>query len=378
MRRLECLDGLRGALAVYVMLSHMAPFADVPRWIADLFSHGGAGVDMFFILSGLVITGSLETVRWRAAPFLIMRTARIFPAYIVVLAVAILVQPIPTTFDIMSWVGRDSPAYSIWSEGWPRHWGAHIAAHLMMIHGLFPDGIIPGCWVSFLGAAWSLSTEWQFYILVLLAGRLMGIARAREEDAAAKRRQLATLFMAAGIAGGVWQQAASSDWVFSRAFLPNKAQYFALGIASANLIYEKAWGRYANIFIVTMALSAWEGGVEKLLPPIAWTICLISQLCPGFTATRLLRQLLLSRATQWCGGVSYSLYLANEPVQKLLGVGLARVASGNATLFTLSWLPLAALLPLMSAAGLRRCVELPCLRLGRSLSKRRVENPSRA
>ena len=35
MKRLECLDGLRGLLAVYVMISHMAPFAVLPGWIAQ-------------------------------------------------------------------------------------------------------------------------------------------------------------------------------------------------------------------------------------------------------------------------------------------------------------------------------------------------------
>ena len=52
MKRLECLDGLRGVLAVYVMLGHMAPFAVLPRWIISALAHGGAAVDVFFILSG--------------------------------------------------------------------------------------------------------------------------------------------------------------------------------------------------------------------------------------------------------------------------------------------------------------------------------------
>ena len=59
MRRLECLDGLRGVLACYVMLSHTLPFAPLPAWLLWLFQHGGAGVDVFFILSGLVIVQSL-------------------------------------------------------------------------------------------------------------------------------------------------------------------------------------------------------------------------------------------------------------------------------------------------------------------------------
>ena len=86
MKRLECLDGLRGALAVYVMLGHMAPFAAVPGWVSSSLSHGGAAVDVFFILSGLVIFRSLESCRFEARPFLILRATRIFPVYLAMFA----------------------------------------------------------------------------------------------------------------------------------------------------------------------------------------------------------------------------------------------------------------------------------------------------
>ena len=63
MRRMVCLDGLRGGLAFYVMLSHTLPFAPLPAWLLWLFQHGGAAVDVFFILSGLVIVQSLDELR---------------------------------------------------------------------------------------------------------------------------------------------------------------------------------------------------------------------------------------------------------------------------------------------------------------------------
>src|ERR1700676_1623723 len=116
MKRLECLDGLRGALAVYVMLGHMAPFAALPAWIIGPLSHGGAAVDVFFILSGLVILRSLEGCRFAARPFLTSRVARIFPVYLVMLAIGIAIQPLPASFELMPWVEPESLARDIWSQ----------------------------------------------------------------------------------------------------------------------------------------------------------------------------------------------------------------------------------------------------------------------
>ncbi len=49
--------------------------------------------------------------------------------------------------------------------------------------------------------------------------------------------------------------------------------------------------------------------------------------------------------------------LVNEPVQKLLGLGLARVAHGNAILFSALWLPGATALPLAIAWALHVTIE---------------------
>jgi peptidoglycan/LPS O-acetylase OafA/YrhL len=164
---MECLDGLRGVLAVYVMLGHMAPFAVLPAWLQIGLSHGGAAVDVFFILSGLVISESLDRTSGRAAPFLMARMVRIFPVFLPVFAFAVLAQQASCGFDRMPWIGPDAAARTICSNGWPPWWRLEIAAHLTMTHGLFPNAVLPDVWVSFLGAAWSLSTEWQFYVLAL-------------------------------------------------------------------------------------------------------------------------------------------------------------------------------------------------------------------
>ena len=45
MNRLVCLDGLRGILATYVLLGHMAPFAVLPDLLQQAVSHGAAAVE---------------------------------------------------------------------------------------------------------------------------------------------------------------------------------------------------------------------------------------------------------------------------------------------------------------------------------------------
>lgn len=358
MKRLECLDGLRGVLAVYVMLGHMAPFAMIPAWIIRPLSHGSAAVDVFFILSGLVIVQSLESFGWRGRGFLIARVARTFPVYLAMLAVAAAVQTLPFDFARLPWVGADSPAHAIWPVGWPRAWVTEGIAHLTMTHGLLPYGILPDLWMSFLGSAWSLSTEWQFYVLALLAGARIG------------PRRMAAAFLCLAIAGLLWQATAPTGWQFSRAFLPNKAQYFALGIASAGVVRGDARWRYGVTLAATLALCAVEGRAGKLLPPLVWTLCLAAQLRPNLAGLRLLARALRSRYLLWLGALSYCIYLANEPVHRLLGIGLGAVAGGNGALFTVLWLPNAVLLPLLLSAGLHAWIEVPALRWGRGYARK--------
>ena len=362
MRRMVCLDGLRGALASYVMLSHTIPFAPLPHWLLWLFQHGGAGVDMFFVLSGLVIVQSLDSFKYRARPFLIARVARIYPVFLVVFALAVVVQPIATGFERMAWIGQDSPARFIWSGGWPSAWGLFVVTHLTMTHGLFPNGVLPDVWVGFLGAAWSLSTEWQFYVLALLVGKRLGLMR------------MAWLFVIMAGVALVWQAMVPEAWQFSRAFLPNKAQYFALGIASG-AVMRGGWGAYWPVLVAVMALCGMQGGFDKLLPPLAWTMCLAAQYFSSPApagALGWLAAVLQSPLMVWLGAVSYCVYLVNEPVQKLLGVTLSLLVGGDAVLFSVLWIPGAVLLPVLAASWLHKWIELPAQRYGRGIALRAV------
>ena len=352
MKRMHCLDGLRGGLAVYVMISHMAPFAAAPAWLLGPLSHGMAAVDVFFVLSGMVILLSLEGFDFRTAPFLMARVFRIFPVFLIVFLSALAIQPLMVAYDAMPWIEAGSPAHGIWAEGWPSDWAGNIAVHLTMMHGLFPDGAWPNVYLGFLGAAWSLSTEWQFYLLVVLCAR------------PGTQKILVAGFLALSAGSILWHAATPEAWHFSRAFLPNKAQYFALGLASATLLRDGDRARFGVVLGAVLALCWLQGGGDKLAAPLVWTICLAAEM----QFSRLLAPLaglLRSRPLVWLGSISFCVYLVNEPVQKLLGVALARIAGGNQALFTLLWLPLALLLPIGLSWWLHEAIERPALRFGR-------------
>ncbi|MBV8615897.1 MAG: acyltransferase [Acetobacteraceae bacterium] len=363
MRRLECLDGLRGLLATYVLVSHMAAFTVLPAWLTAPFTHGGAAVDVFFILSGTVILRSLEGIGFDRGRFLAARAARIMPAFLVVFALAVAVQPLPTALAWMPWVAPDDAGRSMWSTGWPRSWAAEIGAHLTMLHGLLPEGVLPGAWVSFLGAAWSLSTEAQFYGVMALAA-----------PALRRRRTMERLFLGLAAAGLAWKWIGPEQWQFSRAFLPNKAQYFALGMASAAWLADTRAGagrRFALVWCATLALCAVQGGLDKLGAPLVWTLCLAAQRGLGAGQERRglgwLATLLRAPPLLRLGALSYCIYLVNEPVQKLLSLILALVVRGDGLLFTALWVPCAILLPLLMARLLHARVEQPASRAARDV-----------
>lgn len=347
--RLRCLDGLRGVLATYVMLGHMAPFAWMPAglvWVPGLVRHGRAAVDVFFMLSGLVIVRSLRRFDSRPGAFLAARFWRTYPVYACVLVLAVTVQTLP------------EPALPVWARpeaagiaggGWPDDAAARLGLHLAMAHGLLPDSVLPYACFAFLGSAWSLSTEWQFYFT---AAAMRGARRSAW--------MLAWVFVAVGAAALAWQACAAGDWQFGRAFLPNKAIYFALGIAGAGLL-EGAPGarrRYGVILAATLAMAVTDGDAMKLAAPLVWTACLGAELGVA-------RPLAWGLTRRWplrLGAISYCLYLVNEPVQRLL---LLALPGAGPAIFDVVWLPGAIGLPLLGAMWLHDSVEQPALRLGR-------------
>lgn len=349
MGRMKRLDGVRGLLAVYVMLGHALPLTAAPGWAQALAGHGEAAVDLFFALSGLVIAFSLARFGGTFRPFFAARARRLLPAYGCALAVSIAAGSLGDPLAALPWAG--APARDIVAAALPAPLWPHLAAHLLLLHGLIPQAVLPYGYITLLGPAWSLSTEWQFYLVIgLVAPRRLG--------------RFACVLLALGAAWHLlpWQG------LFSRAFLPDAAPYFALGLASA------AWLRGARRSLPLCLLGACAVGLAagpgKALPPLIWGAIMLGQSGRWGAA-------LEHPALQYLGAISYPLYLVNEPVQRVLALLLGPAAAGNGALFTLVFLPASLASSVAGAMLLHRLVERPFLRRGQKIPFEVIAQPLR-
>jgi peptidoglycan/LPS O-acetylase OafA/YrhL len=165
-RRVPSLDGIRGLAILSVIAFHTLRLTE-PHGLADALWAGvqestWAGVDLFFVLSGFLITGNLLDSlgnKHYLRNFYARRTLRIFPLYYSVLILPLLVVPLVVP------VVRRPPLYQkllenqIWLWTFLQNYIQSTAEHTL--HGF--------------GHFWSLAVEEQFYwvwpLIILFAGR---------------------------------------------------------------------------------------------------------------------------------------------------------------------------------------------------------------
>ena len=175
MRRIVELDGIRAFAILMVIAHHYYPFTTMFYGLPEF---GWAGVELFFVLSGFLITSILLQLKGKPHPYKIFyarRILRIFPpyyaAFVLIIAIAILQG------DHFSWSKMIGKAFFLQSFGKSPVVFAHIfhtlqgklpfpnplfrkdlpeAMHGFSVHGGFSKSFVP---------TWSLSVEEWFYIL---------------------------------------------------------------------------------------------------------------------------------------------------------------------------------------------------------------------
>jgi peptidoglycan/LPS O-acetylase OafA/YrhL len=171
--RLDGVDLLRGLAILFVLMNHVNMqliFARVPyteglpkQLVSSLVWNGQFGVQMFFVVSGFLIT-STTIRRWGSLPkvrpseFYLLRFARIAPLFLLLLAV----------LSILHLAGAKHFVVGARTGGLGT---ALLAALTFRINVLEATrGYLPGNW----DILWSLSVEEAFYLFFPLACKLFG------------------------------------------------------------------------------------------------------------------------------------------------------------------------------------------------------------
>lgn len=313
--RLTALEGLRGLLALWVAVSHAVCFAGLSvsfqegpfkiPWNVFVFAQSAVGV--FIILSGYAIWRLLEREQGRWLPFMRGRIYRIYPVYLFALllgGISALLHP--SIRAALPWGGEFYfGMLAVHSNAEAAQPAAHVAAHLLLLHGTLPGTLLPAAAATLLAPAWSLSLEWQFYLVAPLLWQW--------------RKSALTWAALAAVAylGHRYFHYFNNPM---NAFLPAHLPLFAIGIGSA--VLEDQWRtgntRTRRLLSAAVALA---GGIAWWIHLDLWALLLW---IPTFlAATRCLdtlplagslRRILESRPLQWLGHISYPLYLLHWPL----------------------------------------------------------------
>jgi peptidoglycan/LPS O-acetylase OafA/YrhL len=334
--RVPALDGVRGVAILLVLVVHFGaplPPSSLQRAVAWAMSFGHIGVDVFFVLSGyLITTGLLER---RGQPnyfrsFYIRRVARIWPLYYLVVAVLL-------AFGAGAGMGRLEPL--LW---------VHLANWAQVVR---PGFSLPDA----LGPLWSLGIEEQFYLIwpffvAVLPRKALFVACLLGVVGSVGARLFAEAFGVPGV----------TIWTLTPFRVDGLAAGAALAIAlrtraSETLKYLAPFGLIGSIAALILVgrvfgVYAWVPHTVTIGPALA-TLAAASLLVT-VTMWKLPGRIASFGPLRMYGRLSYAIYLVHLPLLQLL--------AGLGTLGLVVWWPTCLVIAWLSWTF----YEAPCLRLG--------------
>jgi peptidoglycan/LPS O-acetylase OafA/YrhL len=302
------LDGVRGVAITLVMWAHLAlctrPSNGLERGLLAASQYGLLGVDLFFVLSGFLITGILIDAKSQNAyfrTFYMRRALRIFPLYYGVLALLFWVAPLIPYFQ------GQSLDFLVSHQAWAWLYGVNI---YNAIHGnlSFP----------YINHFWSLAVEEHFYLVWPLVIWATPSARLRRVCASAVFLALTARLLGAilglsyttlyeltpfridqlAFGGLLATEARRRDGVTRLA----KRMSAAAPAAAAVLV---------GLFSLDGALHHWGGTANHQLRTAMWTILFGALIVAAIALpdTHLASRFLRSRVMTGLGKYSYGLYV---------------------------------------------------------------------
>lgn len=297
------LEGLRAVAVVLVLLYH----AQIPG-----FTGGYVGVDVFFVLSGFLITGILLRERSTSGAislpgFYARRARRILPAAALVLLVTVVASALFMPPLTVPGTTKDAAAAALYASN-------------MRFALQATDYLASQAAASPILHYWSLGVEEQFYVfwpaIVLLVCRRGG--------SIARRIGITALLISVVSLGlSVWMTDVNAPWAFFS--LPTRAWELGIG---AVLAVSGAW--LARIPVRVAAVLGWAGlvavaasgvvlndatpfpGTAALLPTIGAALVIVAGFRPQFVLAP--ARLLGTAIPRYIGRISYSLYLWHWPL----------------------------------------------------------------
>jgi peptidoglycan/LPS O-acetylase OafA/YrhL len=300
------LDGIRGLAIVMVLCVHF--IGDAPahttlgRAMVKLANYGIWGVDLFFVLSGFLITGLLYDSKKSAhyfRDFYVRRTLRIFPLYYGVLTLLFIVLPVlPAPYPGGL---AESARHQAWL--WSYASNVYLAMHRAWL-------------LPYVGHFWSLAVEEQFYLLwpivVLTFGRrsLLAVCVAVSASALVIRSILS--FAGAGYVAQVVLTPCRFDALCVGGFLALAVRAVGLERVART---ARAWlAPLAGLVLLTSLWNATQRSLPDVILPLRGTFValsfgslLVTSLAAKPEST--LCRIFSSRAMCFLGTRSYGLYV---------------------------------------------------------------------
>lgn len=301
------IDGLR-ALAVLSVLVYHADEALLPG--------GFVGVDVFFVISGFIVSASVANFKGQGllefvTYFYAHRIRRIFPALIVCLLATALVSALFIPASWLSMVNEKTGLYAFLG----------LSNFILAQNGR--DYFAPTAEFNPYTHTWSLAVEEQFYFVfpLLFLGWLSG-RRGRTLSAV-----LFSVFGLASLGWAAWQSGANPTQAYF--LLPSRFWELAAGVLLFQLIGVSSEPRaskghsffhlVAGVLCLLLVLGALALSTSArfpmpgALPVVIGTLGLIWSL-HRHPELRSLHDLLGNRPLVFVGKISYSLYLWHWPV----------------------------------------------------------------